>query len=85
VTSLSASPALPLEELARLRSLLASGCARELRAAAGLSTPEVADEVGVARFTVLRWEAGTQRPRRTTAAARYLALLDALAGEEVAS
>jgi DNA-binding XRE family transcriptional regulator len=76
---------LPLADLARLRALCASGEARHRRRSAGLGATEVADDVGVSRHAVLKWEAGARRPSRSTAAARYLALLDTLSTEEVTS
>lgn len=72
---------LTLPELARLRVLCRSGQARAIRAAARLSTGEVATEVGVTKTAVHHWETGGRSPSRSPAAARYLALLDQLAAQ----
>lgn len=66
-----------LVALARVRDLVTSGAARSVRVAAGLSTREVADAIGVTTVTVWRWEAG-QRVPRGDAALAYLDLLDRL-------
>lgn len=60
-----------------LRVQTASGAARMLREAAGLSQGEVADAVGVSHVTVHRWETGESTPKGK-AALRYKELLDAL-------
>lgn len=74
-------PLRELQNLSRtrraLRRLIASGEAREIRLAAGLTLREVGEAVGVAPSTVFRWEAGQRTPR--AAAARYLALLEGIA------
>jgi len=60
--------------LARLRSDVASGRAREVRLRARLSQNEVAEVVGVAQPTVAGWESGRKMPRGEHAA-RYADLL----------
>ncbi len=35
---------------------------RELREALGLTTQELADKLGVARYTINRWESGQTKP-----------------------
>lgn len=70
---------LPTTKLARVRRLCASGSARAIREAAGLSLAEVAEPVGVSRQAVLRWELGQRRPRGEPAF-RYLDVLEELAG-----
>jgi transcriptional regulator with XRE-family HTH domain len=67
-----------LLRVARARSLAASGEARRLRKAAGLSLQEIAGGVGCSAVAVWRWENGERAPRGE-AAARYAALLDQLA------
>lgn len=36
---------------------------RAIRNDAGISQQEIADEIGVHRMTIARWEAGTHQPR----------------------
>lgn len=37
---------------------------RRIREQVGLTQDEIANQLGVSRATVARWEAGTRRPRR---------------------
>jgi transcriptional regulator with XRE-family HTH domain len=67
-----------LRDLVRLRRLTASGAARKVRLASGLSLNEIANAVGVSPVTVLRWERAQRRPKNGPAALRYGALLDEL-------
>lgn len=60
-------------ELARMRDMVASGIARELRTDAGLTLAEVARSVGVTPSCVHYWERG--RTPRGRAAVRYARLL----------
>ncbi len=43
--------------------------ARAIRLAAGVSQPRMAEELGVHRVSVARWECGTRRPRGDVRAA----------------
>jgi DNA-binding transcriptional regulator YiaG len=62
------------------RNLPPAAVRRELREAAGVSQGAVADELGVDRATVCRWELGKRVPRGAHAIA-YRELLDRLARE----
>jgi DNA-binding transcriptional regulator YiaG len=66
-------------KLTRVRRLAASGAARAIREAAGLSLTEAANSAEVHRLTIYRWEHGQRRPHGE-AALRYLALLERLSG-----
>ena len=66
-------------ELMRVRRLFESGAALAIREASGLSLSEAADESGVHRTTIWRWEAHERRPHGPAALA-YLAFLDELTG-----
>jgi len=66
-----------LDEVKVARSLPAPSLAREIRRAAGVSQQRLADELGVHAATVLRWEAGAQRPSGRVRAA-YAQLLTEL-------
>jgi DNA-binding transcriptional regulator YiaG len=69
-----------MEETMRLvlvRRMAASGAAKAIREAAGLSLSEAAAGAGVATMTVWRWENNSRRPSGA-AALRYLALLEEL-------
>ena len=61
-----------------MRQLMASGRARELREAAGISQAEIATSCGVVASAVSHWEANTRQPRGR-AAIVYTAILLALA------
>lgn len=56
--------------------------AKAIREAAGISQQRIADELGVHRVSVARWESGERRPVGEIAG-RYFALLDGIqrAGE----
>jgi DNA-binding transcriptional regulator YiaG len=71
-----------LSDLARIRTLVRVGVARDVRIRAGLSLPEVADAVGVSPSTVWRWEHG-QRVPRGDAALRYGELMTRLLGSSL--
>lgn len=68
----------PSAEVLELREWIASGRARAIREAAGLSLKAVAGEVGVGESTVWRWENGQKAPGAVHAAA-YHGLLTRLA------
>ena len=51
------------ERLVRARRLFASGEARRMREALGLSIPELAEAAGIPHSTLSAWEAGKHRPR----------------------
>jgi DNA-binding XRE family transcriptional regulator len=71
-------------EAARLRRGLPSPeIARLLRRNAGLSRAEVAELLGVSRWSVMRWEEGTSSPTPRVAPA-YARLLERLAKEVAA-
>ncbi|MFK4037618.1 helix-turn-helix transcriptional regulator [Nonomuraea wenchangensis] len=72
-----------LARLRRVRAAAASGRARELRQAAGLTQAEIAAAVGVAQPTVALWETG-QRVPRGAAALRYAKAVEALESLETA-
>jgi DNA-binding transcriptional regulator YiaG len=63
--------------LVRVRKLAASGAARAIRQAAGLSLAELARAAEVDKSTVWRWEMRRRRPRGA-AAERYLRVLEDL-------
>jgi DNA-binding transcriptional regulator YiaG len=59
------------------RKLPPPSIARAIRHEAGVSQQQVADELGVNRVTVARWELGERAPRGELRL-RYIALLDEL-------
>lgn len=63
--------------LVRVRELVTTGKARDLRLAAHLSLSEASAIVLVAPTTIFRWERGERMPRGK-AALRYLQFLDRL-------
>ena len=63
--------------LVNLRSLMASGQAREIRCAAGLSLREAGAAVGTAAATIHRWE-GSDRSPHGAVAVRYAHFLETL-------
>jgi len=68
-------------ELARLRRHLPSPSARRrLRERVGLSQEQIAQELGVDRAAVSRWESGVRSPRGATLRP-YVELLERLARE----
>lgn len=66
-----------LEEVRLSRSLPTPALARAIREAAGVSQTRIAQELGVHRLTVARWEAGSRSPRGAHRVA-YAALLNQL-------
>jgi len=54
--------------------------AKAIRDAAGVSQQRLADELGVDRVTVARWELGQRQPHGELLI-RYMALLDGLSAE----
>ena len=70
-----------VERLVEARLLLASGEARRIRLAAGLSLEKMAVQVGVSVSAIYRWERGDRVPRGRAAteyAALFLRLRDLL-------
>jgi transcriptional regulator with XRE-family HTH domain len=63
-----------VERLVLARSLLASGEARRIRIAAGVSVSQIAADIGVSASAIQRWERGERVPR-TRAAGEYAELL----------
>ena len=64
-------------EVAKVRKLVRSGEAREIRLENGLSLREIADSIGVNPTSVYHWEQGVCLPRGPHAL-RYARLLDDL-------
>lgn len=64
-------------DLVRLRQMISTRRAEQIRLGAGLDRGEMAAAIGVARNTLWRWEHGEQVPRGDIAH-RYLAVLDRL-------
>lgn len=82
VTAVMITPELDLARLTLGRRIAATpGLARELRAHADLSQPDMAAVVGVDASTISRWEAGSRRPSGASGR-RYLMLLAELAVDE---
>jgi len=69
-----------VEEVRTGRRTAIPGYAAALRRAAGVPQRRMADELGVHRVTLARWELGLRRPRGRHLAA-WLGLLDALRDE----
>ncbi|WP_448617247.1 helix-turn-helix domain-containing protein [Geodermatophilus sp. URMC 65] len=67
-------PPTTVERLVGARALPASGEARRIRLAAGISLQQIAAEIGVSVSAIYRWERGDRMPR-SHAAAEYGALL----------
>ena len=68
----------PLAEQVRAaRRLPPPGIARAIRDAAGVSQQQMADELGINRVSLARWELGTRAPRGELRL-RYIELLDEL-------
>lgn len=65
------------EQVKRARRLPPPAVARAIRDAAGVSQQQVADELGVNRVSVARWELGERVPRGELRL-RYIDLLDEL-------
>jgi DNA-binding transcriptional regulator YiaG len=66
-----------LERVRARRRTPAPAVAKAIRAAAGVSQQELANELGVHRVTVARWEDGTRRPGGAVLE-QYVQLLDQL-------
>lgn len=68
-----------IDEVRESRQLPTPPVARAIRIAAGVSQQRLADELGVQRNTVSRWEAGERHPSSSLRAryARLLLQLDA--------
>ncbi len=76
---LSRAPQIDLLDTLRAeRRLPTPRVAKAIRQSAGATQQQVADEIGVDRVTVTRWENGVRRPRGQSAV-RYGELLSALA------
>lgn len=69
-----------VEEVRRARRLPPPQLAKAIRMAAGVSQQRLADELGVHRVSVARWELGQRRPRGRLLVS-YGALLDQLQQE----
>lgn len=67
-----------VDRFLELRTWLRSGRAREIREAAGLTRPMVAEELKVTKQSVMNWELGKCLPQRAQAH-RYHQLLERLA------
>lgn len=52
-----------VDEIRLLQSLPTPGKAKAIREAAGISQERLAEELGVHRVTLTRWELGERRPR----------------------
>ncbi len=63
----------------RIRALLDTGAARDLRVAHGVPLAAFANQMGVSEAALSRWERGQRRPRQETAL-RYLDCLEQLTG-----
>jgi DNA-binding transcriptional regulator YiaG len=66
-----------VEHVRAARRLPPPAVARAIRASAGVSQQRLADELGVCRVTVARWEIGARTPRGEIRL-RYVDLLDQL-------
>ncbi len=66
-----------IDEVRQARTLPDPQVARMIRVTADVSQERVAQELGVHRMTVARWETGQRRPRGAMRA-RYAELLQAL-------
>jgi len=62
------------DEIRSTKNLPAPATARMIRVTAGVSQARMAEELGVHRMTVVRWERGSRRPRGA-ARVRYAELL----------
>lgn len=69
-----------VEEVRLARRLPPPADRKAIRKAAGVSHGRVADELGVHRITVLKWESGDRTPRGDRLR-RYVELLEALKRE----
>jgi transcriptional regulator with XRE-family HTH domain len=66
-----------IDQVRAARRLPPPAVARAIRDAAGVSQQQLADELGVNRVTVARWELGTRTPRGELRL-RYTTLLEQL-------
>lgn len=66
-----------LEEVRLRRRMPSPAVRRAIREAAGVTQQRIADEIGVHRMTVARWESGARQPKGADASA-YAALLEQL-------
>ena len=76
------------ERITELNKLIASGEARKLRLAAGMSLENVGSDVGVTAAAVFRWESGERRPRGRNVIAYHQCLVtirDSLREPQVAA
>jgi DNA-binding transcriptional regulator YiaG len=69
-----------LDEVRQAKKLPPPEAARDIRLAAGVTQERLAQELGVHRMTVQRWETGERRPSGVHRAA-YATLLEALQSE----
>lgn len=69
-----------LEEVRQAKKLPPPNTARMIRVAAGVTQERLAQELGVHRMTVHRWETGERQPRGVHRA-MYAGLLDELRAE----
>lgn len=69
-----------IREVQAARRLPSPAAARAIRLAAEVGQTRMAQELGVNRVTVYRWECGSRRPRGLLLA-RYLDILEALRRE----
>jgi len=69
-----------IEQVRELRRLPAPAVRSAIRHAAGITQQQLADELGVDRVTVARWELGQRTPRGDLRR-RYVDLLEALQDE----
>lgn len=69
-----------IDEVRESRQLPSPSVARDIRLAAGVSQQRLADELGVQRNTISRWEAGERHPSPSLRA-RYARVLLQLAAE----
>ncbi len=77
MTVTSAQPTGLLEQVRAAQRLPAPAVARAIRQAAGVTQQQVADELGVNRVTVARYELGERSPR-SELRLRYVELLETL-------
>jgi transcriptional regulator with XRE-family HTH domain len=69
-----------LDQVRLARRLPTPAVARAIRESAGVSQAALAEELGVDRVTVARWEGGTRRPRGELLR-QYVELLEAIHDE----
>lgn len=66
-----------IDEVRQAKRLPEPSIRRLIRVSAGVSQERLAQELGVHRMTIVRWESGTRAPRGSVRAA-YVALLEQL-------